>query len=364
MNECKPAGAKANLVSPSPPRKNAMKKFITTKLHAVVSVSVQEQTVEVENDIQEEEVKQEAEKEETVKNSADGASGGIVGLKSSSLSSSVMTLNSPTSKHQGSLKSSISGNNSNNSVTTGMMTVEVPPGGSPQLAKPPPVQQHGIISIGGRPKPATTSTVVGQQIGGSSTTTTSSAAQVKMSGYLKKKRNKMGGWRKMYFILQNQLLLSYSSKDDYEKKLAPFKDIINLVPGTVIIPTTGPRFTIETNSKVLYTFRCDDHKSCSEWITALLDSLKGEGSGEKKFSHHHALHGPRSGGNLQHHLTRRSLSSLSSSSSSTSSTSTSAAYATDDPSKMAITSIRRLQHTGQLLQQRAKQSPRDRKSVV
>lgn len=64
----------------------------------------------------------------------------------------------------------------------------------------------------------------------------------------------MGGWRKMYFILQNQLLLSYSSKDDYEKKLAPFKDIINLVPGTVIIPTTGPRFTIETNSKVLYTF--------------------------------------------------------------------------------------------------------------
>lgn len=58
----------------------------------------------------------------------------------------------------------------------------------------------------------------------------------------------------MYFILQNQLLLSYSSKDDYEKKLAPFKDIINLVPGTVIIPTTGPRFTIETNSKVLYTF--------------------------------------------------------------------------------------------------------------
>ncbi|XP_021694726.1 uncharacterized protein LOC110674761 isoform X1 [Aedes aegypti] len=337
-----------------------MKKFITTKLHAVVSVSVQEQTVEVENDIQEEEVKQEAEKEETVKNSADGASGGIVGLKSSSLSSSVMTLNSPTSKHQGSLKSSISGggggsNNSNNSITTGMMTVEVPPGGSPQLAKPPPVQQHGIIS--------TTSTVVGQQIGGSSTTTTSSAAQVKMSGYLKKKRNKMGGWRKMYFILQNQLLLSYSSKDDYEKKLAPFKDIINLVPGTVIIPTTGPRFTIETNSKVLYTFRCDDHKSCSEWITALLDSLKGEGSGEKKFSHHHALHGPRSGGNLQHHLTRRSLSSLSSSSSSTSSTSTSAAYATDDPSKMAITSIRRLQHTGQLLQQRAKQSPAKQTSL-
>lgn len=64
----------------------------------------------------------------------------------------------------------------------------------------------------------------------------------------------MGGWRKLFFILQNQLLLSYSSRDDYEKKLAPFKDIINLVPGTIIIPTTGPRFTIETNSKLMYTF--------------------------------------------------------------------------------------------------------------
>ncbi|XP_052562539.1 uncharacterized protein LOC120413332 isoform X2 [Culex pipiens pallens] len=151
----------------------------------------------------------------------------------------------------------------------------------------------------------------------------------------------MGGWRKMYFILQNQLLLSYSSKDDYEKKLAPFKDIINLVPGTVIIPTTGPRFTIETNSKVLYTFRCDDHKSCSEWITALLDSLKGDGgggSGDKKYSHlSKGLHG----GNLHHQLSHRSLSSLSSSSSSASSTAS--CYATDDPSKMAITSIRRLQ---------------------
>lgn len=100
-----------------------------------------------------------------------------------------------------------------------------------------------------------------------------------MSGYLKKKRNKMGGWRKLFFILQNQLLLSYSSRDDYEKKLAPFKDIINLVPGTRVIPTTGPRFTIETNSKVMYTFRCDDQGSCSEWIMALLDSLNAVNGG-------------------------------------------------------------------------------------
>ncbi|XP_055586050.1 uncharacterized protein LOC129738781 [Uranotaenia lowii] len=211
------------------------------------------------------------------------------------------------------------------------------------------------------------------------------AAQIKMCGYLKKKRNKMGGWRKMYFILQNQLLLSYSSKDDYEKKLAPFKDIINLVPGTVIIPTTGPRFTIETNSKVLYTFRCDDHKSCSEWITALLDSLKGDigattaggggggaGGGDKKYSgslHSGGLHSSLASSNLhqQRLATRRSLSSLSSSSSSASSTSASpnggshpaiggnnkrtATYATDDPSKMVISSIRRLQHPGTLQQQ-------------
>lgn len=113
-----------------------------------------------------------------------------------------------------------------------------------------------------------------------------------MCGYLKKKRNKMGGWRKLFFILQNQLLLSYSSRDDYEKKLAPFKDIINLVPGTVIIPTTGPRFTIETNSKLMYTFRCDDHRSCSEWIMALLDSLtvaNGGKSADRNFSLHNSF---------------------------------------------------------------------------
>ncbi|XP_058444652.1 uncharacterized protein LOC131426170 isoform X2 [Malaya genurostris] len=217
----------------------------------------------------------------------------------------------------------------------GGTAVELPPTliqpKEPQQSKVQP--QHAIITIS-KPKPPQPPVM---------SSSTSTAAQVKMCGYLKKKRN-MGGWRKMYFILQNQLLLSYSSKDDYEKKLAPFKDIINLVPGTVIIPTTGPRFTIETNSKVLYTFRCDDHKSCSEWITALLDSLKGDGGGgiggDKRYSRG-SLHGAS---NLQHHLTHRSLSSLSSSSSSASSTgSATCHYATDDPSKMTITSIRRLQ---------------------
>lgn len=124
------------------------------------------------------------------------------------------------------------------------------------------------------------------------TSSTTATGVVKMCGYLKKKRNKMGGWRKLFFILQNQLLLSYSSRDDYEKKLAPFKDIINLVPGTVIIPTTGPRFTIETNSKLMYTFRCDDHRSCSEWIMALLDSLtvaNGGMSADRNFSLHNSF---------------------------------------------------------------------------
>lgn len=59
-------------------------------------------------------------------------------------------------------------------------------------------------------------------------------------------------------MLQNQLLLSYSSKEDYEKKLAPFKDLINLVPGTVIKPAAGgARFTIETTANVVYTFVSD-----------------------------------------------------------------------------------------------------------
>lgn len=65
---------------------------------------------------------------------------------------------------------------------------------------------------------------------------------------------KMGGWRKLWFVLQNQLLLSYSSKEDYEKKLAPFKDVLNLVPGTMVRPTKGPRFTIETSTNLIYTY--------------------------------------------------------------------------------------------------------------
>lgn len=64
----------------------------------------------------------------------------------------------------------------------------------------------------------------------------------------------MGGWRKLWFVLQNQLLLSYSSKDDYEKKLAPFKDVVSLVPGTTIRPTKGPRFIIETTTNLMLTY--------------------------------------------------------------------------------------------------------------
>uniref|UniRef100_A0A182PI20 PH domain-containing protein n=1 Tax=Anopheles epiroticus TaxID=199890 RepID=A0A182PI20_9DIPT len=147
------------------------------------------------------------------------------------------------------------------------------------LARLPPT----AISDSATPTPASTSPP-------SSTST----GVVKMCGYLKKKRNKMGGWRKLFFVLQNRLLLSYSSRDDYEKKLAPFKDIINLVPGTIIIPTTGPRFTIETNSKLMYTFRCDDHRCCSEWIMALLDSLTAAANGglsaDRNFSLHNGFH--------------------------------------------------------------------------
>lgn len=180
-----------NLVSPRR-RRQVMKIFITTKLHAVVSVSVQEQTVEVENGVDEEEEQVE---EETAKKFVDGVVDlqsvaspfGSSPLLSSSSQSSVMTLNSPTSKHHRSLKNSISGDGgtsggNNNSITTGMMTVvEVPPGGSPQLVHQQQQQkQHAMM---------------GQPIsggGGSTTTTTTiapTAAQVKMSGYLKKKRN-------------------------------------------------------------------------------------------------------------------------------------------------------------------------------
>uniref|UniRef100_A0A336LV16 CSON005340 protein n=1 Tax=Culicoides sonorensis TaxID=179676 RepID=A0A336LV16_CULSO len=99
-------------------------------------------------------------------------------------------------------------------------------------------------------------------------------SHVRLAGYLKKKRIKVGGWKKLWFVLQNQfLLLSFNSKKDYEEKLAPFIDVISLVPGTQILPMHQNRFTIETPAKVLYIFRCDDAKSCSEWITALMESL-------------------------------------------------------------------------------------------
>lgn len=65
---------------------------------------------------------------------------------------------------------------------------------------------------------------------------------------------RVGGWQKLWFILQNQLLLSYKSREDYEKKLAPFRDVLNLVPGTVIRPSSRIRFTIESTSNIIYTF--------------------------------------------------------------------------------------------------------------
>lgn len=72
----------------------------------------------------------------------------------------------------------------------------------------------------------------------------------------------MGGWRKLWFVLQNQLLLSYSSKEDYEKKLVPFKDVVSLVPGTIIRPTKGPRFIIETSTNLIFTYVSFFYFSC------------------------------------------------------------------------------------------------------
>lgn len=77
---------------------------------------------------------------------------------------------------------------------------------------------------------------------------------IKHSGYLKKKRIKVGGWNKLWFVLQNQLLLSYSSREECEEKLGPFKDVISLVPGTQVMPMQEQKFTIETTSKTMYTF--------------------------------------------------------------------------------------------------------------
>ncbi|XP_055683164.1 uncharacterized protein LOC129790027 [Lutzomyia longipalpis] len=105
---------------------------------------------------------------------------------------------------------------------------------------------------------------------------------IKMCGYLKKKRNRVGGWQKLWFILQNQLLLSYKSREDYEKKLAPFRDVLNLVPGTVIRPASRIRFTIESTSNIVYTFRCNDTKECSQWISSIVDSLNQQHSGNAR----------------------------------------------------------------------------------
>lgn len=58
----------------------------------------------------------------------------------------------------------------------------------------------------------------------------------------------------MWFVLQDKLLLSYASKEEYDNKLVSFKDVLNLVPGTMVRPMGGFRFTIETTTHVMYTF--------------------------------------------------------------------------------------------------------------
>lgn len=101
--------------------------------------------------------------------------------------------------------------------------------------------------------------------------------------------------------MQNSLLMSYNSREEYEKKLVSFKDVICLIPGnTILLPSLEPRFTIASNLNTFYTFvsleysmttmminsicdlflmmnhfmkRCDDNKTCSKWITAILECL-------------------------------------------------------------------------------------------
>lgn len=49
--------------------------------------------------------------------------------------------------------------------------------------------------------------------------------------------------------------MSYNSKEEYEKQLVSFKDVICLIPGaTVILPSLEPRFTIASNLNTFYTF--------------------------------------------------------------------------------------------------------------
>lgn len=53
--------------------------------------------------------------------------------------------------------------------------------------------------------------------------------------------------------------MSYNSREEYEKKLVSFKDVICLIPGnTVLLPSLEPRFTIASNLNTFYTFVSDD----------------------------------------------------------------------------------------------------------
>ncbi|XP_058064891.1 uncharacterized protein LOC131214560, partial [Anopheles bellator] len=107
-------------------------------------------------------------------------------------------------------------------------------------------------------------------------------SKIRMSGYLKKKRNSItGGWRKLYFVLRNRFLLSYRSRDIYE----PVKDVIRLHKRMAILPRAGLRFEIMDNGYVLYSLRCDSQQTFSEWIAVLLNSFvnaNGEANYERK----------------------------------------------------------------------------------
>lgn len=73
----------------------------------------------------------------------------------------------------------------------------------------------------------------------------------------------------MYFVLQNSLLMSYNSKEEYERKLASFKDVICLIPeNTVLLPSLEARFTIASNFYTFYTF-----VSCESYFNQILWSV-------------------------------------------------------------------------------------------
>lgn len=79
----------------------------------------------------------------------------------------------------------------------------------------------------------------------------------------------------MYFVLQNSLLMSYNSIEEYEKKLVSFKDVICLIPGSsVLLPSLEPRFTIASNLNTFYTFVSrDDYLNLSSVSNELLFNL-------------------------------------------------------------------------------------------